>query len=111
MWWKLGALTLLAIGLVVLLVMPINTVDITVELPPPNAPLRTIDADSFALPATLIAYGFVAAVLALIGWLMWRVVRHHRSSKGQSSVRSRQTATSPAAVAISPKPAAPPSPF
>jgi hypothetical protein len=87
MWWKLGALTLLAVGFVVLLVMPISTVDITVELPPPNAPLRTIDADSFALAATLITYGFVAAVLALIGWLMWRVVRHHRSSKDRSSVR------------------------
>lgn len=64
--------------------MPMGTIDITVELPPPNAPLSTIDANSFALAATLVAYGIVASVFALIGWLMWLVVHHRRRSRSNS---------------------------
>lgn len=84
MWWKLGALTLLAVGFVVLLVMPIGPVDIVVEMPRAraNGSLSTTEVEGgIALVATVITYGLVAAVLALIGWLMWRVIRHHRSLK------------------------------
>lgn len=82
MLWKLGGLALLALGLVVLAVVPISTV--TVEVPRANGSLGAVDADGFALAATLISYGFVAAVLALIGWMMWRVVRHHRNLKDRA---------------------------
>ncbi len=81
MWWKLGALAVLAAGFVMLMVMPVSTVEYTVEMPRTNGPVGTIDADGFALAVTLISYGFIAAVLALIGWAMWRVVHHHRSLK------------------------------
>jgi hypothetical protein len=84
MWWKLGALTLLAVGFVVLLMMPIGSVDIVVEMPRAraNGSLSTKDVEGgIAFVATAITYGLVAAVLALIGWLMWRVIRHHRSMK------------------------------
>jgi hypothetical protein len=83
MWWKLGVLALLAVGFVALIMAtPTSTVDIAVEMPRANASPSTLNADGIAL-ATLITYGFVAAVIALIGWMMWRVVRHHRRLKIQ----------------------------
>lgn len=84
MWWKLGALTLLAVGFVVPLVMPIGPVDIVVEMPRAraNGSLSPTDVEGgIAFVATLITYGLVAAVLAVIGWLLWRVIRHPRGLK------------------------------
>ncbi len=81
MWWKLGALALLAVAFLALILTPIGTVDITVEMPRPRGTPRAVDTGVFELTATLIAYGMIAAVLALIGWMMWRVVRHHRNTQ------------------------------
>lgn len=81
MWWRIGTLGLLAAGLIALLAMPPSTVHITVDIPRPNGSTGTLDADSFAQAVTLISYGIVAAVLALMGWLAWQVVRDLRKSK------------------------------
>jgi hypothetical protein len=81
MWWRIGALALLAAMLAVLFTLPPSTVDVTVEIPRTNGPPGSTDADSFAQTATLISYGIVAAVLALMGWLTWQVVRDFRKPK------------------------------
>lgn len=79
MWWKLGALALLAVGFAALWMTPTETIEVTVETPRRNgAAVAELDADAVALAATLFSYGVMAAVLGLIGWAMWRVVRQHR---------------------------------
>ena len=81
MWWRIGALALLAAMLAALLTLPPSTVDVTVEMPRTNGASGIIDADSFALAATFISYGIVAGVVALMGWLVWQVVRDFRKPK------------------------------
>jgi hypothetical protein len=85
MWWKLGALALLAVGLLVaLLAAPVTTVDVTVEMPVSQGPPRDSDGEGILTLIMMTPYALMAAAFALIGWLMWRVVRHHRACKERS---------------------------
>lgn len=92
MWWKLSALGLLAVGLAAFLFAPIETVDIRVDLPAPADAEGVSGADArLMLLPMQIAVGVLSAiilgVLGLIGWVMWRVVRHHRGGKAPRDAR------------------------
>jgi hypothetical protein len=80
MWWNLTGLGVLAVAVIALLFMPIGTVDIRVDIPAPNGrDLPTISGDTIEALALVFSGLVVLAILAVIAWLMWRVVRHHRA--------------------------------
>lgn len=83
MWWKLIVLAALGVALVVLVVAPIRSVDIHVNMP--RSGLSPVNQRDGATIATALAItAFVLSAWAVIGWLMLRVVRHHHPPRNRN---------------------------
>ena len=83
MWWRLGVLAAVTGALVFFVIAPIFTVSIHVDLPPgipPPAPASD-ETETFVRAMIWVTEGvFVAVILAVAGWIAWRIVRRHRDS-------------------------------
>lgn len=80
MWWRLGVLAAVSIGLLLLLFAPIPTVDIVVELPPVRGGGSMSAGEAEALltgVATAIAVLLLIGYVALVLWIGRRIVRKH----------------------------------
>jgi hypothetical protein len=72
----LGAIT---VALLFLIIAPITTVSITLDMPPPHAVSRQILAPGAG--AIWIIEALVATpILGVAGWIAWRIVRRYRNS-------------------------------
>jgi len=79
MWWRLAVLGTLTGALLFLIIAPITTVSIKLDLPPPHAASSQILAPSGAA-LWAIEGALAAPILGGAGWLAWRIVRRHRNS-------------------------------
>ena len=81
MWWRLGVLAAVTGALLLLLLAPMATVAIKVDLPPGSPSVSTSQVQIVAEQMVWNAVTFVvAAILAIAGWIAWRIVRRHRAS-------------------------------
>jgi hypothetical protein len=82
MWWKLAGLAA-GTGLLLFVLtasVPGGTVKIKIDLPP-GAQVSDAQATSVVHDGLWIANLVVPTViLAIAGWIAWRIVRHHRKS-------------------------------
>lgn len=80
MWWRLGVLAAVSIGLFLLLIMPIPTVDIVVLLPPARGG-GPMSGDEMGAVATGVASAITVLLLlgyvALVLWIGRGIVRKH----------------------------------
>jgi hypothetical protein len=83
MWWKLGLLAVATTVVLIILVIPMATLTIRVDLPPgPGTPVpsaRQIQAGAQTV-VWLSEAAITGAVLVIAGFIGWRIVRHHRNS-------------------------------
>lgn len=80
MWWRLGVLAAVAIAPLLLLIMPIPTVDIVVVLPPARGG-GSMSGDEMGAVltgvATAITVLLLLGYLALVLWIGRGIVRKH----------------------------------
>jgi hypothetical protein len=85
MWWRLSVLGAVTAALLFLVLAPIATMSVTVDMPPLPPGARAIPSAG-EVKAVAAAAGWIAeaalvtAILGVAGWLAWRIVRHHRIS-------------------------------
>ncbi len=80
MWWKLGSLATLTTVLIFILVTPLFTIQVKVDVPPGVTPLPADQVQAVG-SAVAIAADAVVVVLVFAGsfWLWRRIVRRHRT--------------------------------
>jgi hypothetical protein len=81
MWWKLGALGVVTAFVLFVLLAPMMTVTIRVDLPPgpARASAGQIQTDA-GLTLWVVEAALVAVVLAISTFIGWRIVRRARNS-------------------------------
>jgi hypothetical protein len=81
MWWKLGALGVVTVLALFLLLAPMMTVTVRVDLPPGSARVGAgqIQTDA-GMTLWVIEAILVASVLAIATLIGWRIVRRDRIS-------------------------------
>jgi len=86
MWWKLGGLAAATGAILILLFVPTpftptTSVRIKVDLPPGMQNVSGAQVlSSVETAAWIFEFIIVAAILAIAGWIAWRIVRHHRKA-------------------------------
>jgi hypothetical protein len=85
MGWKLGCVAVIATAVLAILLWPTRTITISIDLPPgvdapPPSQIETISPFVTMAVSALM----VAVVVAIAGWVAWRIVRHHRPGSGKA---------------------------
>jgi hypothetical protein len=83
MWWRLGLLAVATGAVLFLLFAPLATLTVRVDIPPrlgASAPSVGQAQSGARVVEWTVDAAIIGTVLAVAGFIGWRIVRHHRIS-------------------------------